>query len=61
MHKWIEIDRFHMQYGITEWRISFAANVSKPFCLHFGSSTIACFKTVREAKEHHIKVMSDYD
>lgn len=61
MLEWREIDQYYMQYGNTDWKISFAANVSKPFCLHYGSSTIACFKTVREAKEHHLKVMGDYD
>lgn len=61
MHEWHQVDRYHMQYGKTEWRISKSINVPLPYCLHFEATTVACFKTADEAKAHHEKVMDKHE
>lgn len=56
---WFEIDKYHMRFGYTEWRISKAFNVPLPYSLYHYDTNYGHFETLEEAKQKHMEVRTN--
>lgn len=56
---WKEIDKYHMRFGFSEWRISKAFNVPFPYSLYHYETSHGHFVTLDEAKTVHLELLKN--
>jgi len=54
--KWVQINKYCMQFGESEWFISKTFNVPYPYQLYRQDKLIGSFATLQEAMDHHIEI-----